>query len=150
MLTISQLAAYAGVTVRAVRHYHTKGLLPEPTRDNATGEALQTLKGHSGPVTGVAFAADGNLFMRVPDLQGYVDARILRDAENNSFGFVGLKSFYRDDEIVLTRRERGRGPGEKAAPEAAKCVASGCRARTAAERKRALRRGRVAASRFQA
>lgn len=33
MLTISQLAAYAGVTVRAVRHYHTKGLLPEPERD---------------------------------------------------------------------------------------------------------------------
>lgn len=33
MLTISQLAAYAGVTVRAVRHYHAKGLLPEPPRD---------------------------------------------------------------------------------------------------------------------
>jgi DNA-binding transcriptional MerR regulator len=35
MLTISQLAAYAGVTVRAVRHYHTKGLLPEPARDHS-------------------------------------------------------------------------------------------------------------------
>jgi len=33
MLTISQLAAYAGVTVRAVRHYHHIGLLPEPERD---------------------------------------------------------------------------------------------------------------------
>ena len=33
MLTISQLAAYAGVTVRAVRHYHQIGLLPEPQRD---------------------------------------------------------------------------------------------------------------------
>ena len=33
MLTISQLAAYAGVTVRAVRHYHARGLLPEPERD---------------------------------------------------------------------------------------------------------------------
>jgi DNA-binding transcriptional MerR regulator len=33
MLTISQLASYAGVTVRAVRHYHAKGLLPEPERD---------------------------------------------------------------------------------------------------------------------
>jgi DNA-binding transcriptional MerR regulator len=33
MLTISQLAAYAGVTVRAVRHYHQIGLLPEPERD---------------------------------------------------------------------------------------------------------------------
>jgi DNA-binding transcriptional MerR regulator len=33
VLTISQLASYAGVTVRAVRHYHHVGLLPEPERD---------------------------------------------------------------------------------------------------------------------
>ncbi|KAA8887155.1 MerR family transcriptional regulator [Nocardia colli] len=33
MLTISQLAATAGVTVRTVRHYHHVGLLPEPERD---------------------------------------------------------------------------------------------------------------------
>lgn len=35
MLTIGQLAAYAGVTVRAVRHYHAKGLLREPERDHS-------------------------------------------------------------------------------------------------------------------
>jgi DNA-binding transcriptional MerR regulator len=35
MLTIGQLAAYAGVTVRAVRHYHAKGLLAEPVRDTS-------------------------------------------------------------------------------------------------------------------
>ena len=35
MLTISQLASYAGVTVRAVRHYHATGLLPEPERDRS-------------------------------------------------------------------------------------------------------------------
>lgn len=35
MLTISQIAAYAGVTVRAVRHYHARGLLPEPARDSS-------------------------------------------------------------------------------------------------------------------
>ncbi|NUP78238.1 MAG: MerR family transcriptional regulator [Nonomuraea sp.] len=35
MLTIGELAAYAGVTVRAVRHYHAKGLLPEPERDRS-------------------------------------------------------------------------------------------------------------------
>ena len=33
MLTIGQLASYAGVTIRAVRHYHQVGLLPEPPRD---------------------------------------------------------------------------------------------------------------------
>ena len=36
MLTIGELAAYAGVTIRAVRHYHHVGLLPEPER-NASG-----------------------------------------------------------------------------------------------------------------
>jgi DNA-binding transcriptional MerR regulator len=33
VLTIGQLATYAGVTIRAVRHYHQIGLLPEPDRD---------------------------------------------------------------------------------------------------------------------
>ena len=47
MLSIGQLASYAGVTVRAVRHYHAKGLLPEPERDRANGMV--------GTVTGVAF-----------------------------------------------------------------------------------------------
>ena len=35
LLTISQLAAYVGVTVRAVRHYHALGLLAEPIRDSS-------------------------------------------------------------------------------------------------------------------
>ncbi|MGA5759610.1 MerR family transcriptional regulator [Nonomuraea bangladeshensis] len=34
MLTIGELASYAGVSVRTVRHYHAKGLLPEPERDH--------------------------------------------------------------------------------------------------------------------
>ncbi len=33
MLTIGGLASYAGVTIRAVRHYHQIGLLEEPKRD---------------------------------------------------------------------------------------------------------------------
>src|SRR3569833_1945090 len=36
MLTIGQLASYAGVSIRAVRHYHQVGLMPEPER-NASG-----------------------------------------------------------------------------------------------------------------
>jgi DNA-binding transcriptional MerR regulator len=35
MLTIGRLAAYAGVTVRAVRHCHRIGLMPEPARDRS-------------------------------------------------------------------------------------------------------------------
>ena len=32
-ITIGQLAKYAGVTIKAVRHYHQRGLLKEPPRD---------------------------------------------------------------------------------------------------------------------
>jgi DNA-binding transcriptional MerR regulator len=35
MLTIGQLAGYVGVTVRAVRHYHQRGLLAEAARDSS-------------------------------------------------------------------------------------------------------------------
>jgi DNA-binding transcriptional MerR regulator len=35
VLTIGQVAAYAGVTVRAVRHYHQRELLAEPARDSS-------------------------------------------------------------------------------------------------------------------
>lgn len=35
MITIGRLADYAGVTVKAVRHYHERGLLPEPGRDSS-------------------------------------------------------------------------------------------------------------------
>ena len=34
-LTIGQLAEYAGVTIKAVRHYHRRGLLHEPPRDKS-------------------------------------------------------------------------------------------------------------------
>jgi DNA-binding transcriptional MerR regulator len=35
MITIGQLAKYAGVTIKAVRHYHQRGLLEEPPRDSS-------------------------------------------------------------------------------------------------------------------
>jgi DNA-binding transcriptional MerR regulator len=35
LLTIGQLANHCGVTVRAIRHYHRVGLLPEPVRDDS-------------------------------------------------------------------------------------------------------------------
>lgn len=35
MITIGQLANYAGVTIKAVRHYHQRGLLEEPPRDSS-------------------------------------------------------------------------------------------------------------------
>jgi DNA-binding transcriptional MerR regulator len=35
MITIGQLADFAGVTIKAVRHYHERGLLDEPPRDSS-------------------------------------------------------------------------------------------------------------------
>lgn len=35
MITIGQLAAYAGVTMKAIRHYHQRGLLAAPPRDSS-------------------------------------------------------------------------------------------------------------------
>lgn len=35
MITIGRLADYAGVSVKAIRHYHERGLLAEPERDSS-------------------------------------------------------------------------------------------------------------------
>jgi DNA-binding transcriptional MerR regulator len=35
VITIGQLADYAGVTIKAIRHYHQRGLLAEPPRDSS-------------------------------------------------------------------------------------------------------------------
>ncbi len=35
MITIGRLATFAGVTVKAIRHYHERGLLAEPDRDSS-------------------------------------------------------------------------------------------------------------------
>ncbi|MCA2226243.1 MerR family transcriptional regulator [Nonomuraea aurantiaca] len=62
MLTIGELASYAGVTVRAVRHYHAKGLLPEPERDHSgyrrydAGAAVELIKIRTLAEAGVPLA----------------------------------------------------------------------------------------------
>ncbi|MFI7131540.1 MerR family transcriptional regulator [Nonomuraea sp. NPDC050153] len=62
MLTIGELASYAGVTVRAVRHYHAKGLLPEPERDRSgyrrydAGAVVELIKIRTLAAAGVPLA----------------------------------------------------------------------------------------------
>ncbi|GLX02014.1 MerR family transcriptional regulator [Microtetraspora sp. NBRC 16547] len=62
MLTIGELASYAGVTVRAVRHYHAKGLLPEPERDQSgyrrydAGSVIELIKIRTLAQAGVPLA----------------------------------------------------------------------------------------------
>ena len=64
-ITIGQLANYAGVTIKAVRHYHRRGLLAEPRRD-ASGyrrygaeHAIQLIKVRTLADAGVPLAVTG-------------------------------------------------------------------------------------------
>ena len=67
MLTISQLAAYAGVTVRTVRHYHQQGLLAEPARD-ASGYRRYDGQAVADLLRVRTLAASGVPLTRVKDL----------------------------------------------------------------------------------
>ncbi|RZT17426.1 DNA-binding transcriptional MerR regulator [Kribbella sp. VKM Ac-2569] len=72
MLTISQLAAHAGVTVRAVRHYHKIGLLPEPERDHSgyraydAGAVVRLIRIHTLADAGVPLARVQELLDAAP------------------------------------------------------------------------------------
>lgn len=73
MLTISRLAAYAGVTVRAVRHYHRIGLLPEPGRDRSgyrvydAAAVVRLIRIHTLAAAGVPLARVQQLLDAGPD-----------------------------------------------------------------------------------
>jgi DNA-binding transcriptional MerR regulator len=73
LITIGQLAAYAGVTIKAVRVYHDRGLLPEPPRD-ASGyrrydahHAIQLVKIKTLVDAGVPLARVAGLLVAPPD-----------------------------------------------------------------------------------
>jgi DNA-binding transcriptional MerR regulator len=73
MITIGQLAAYAGVTIKAVRHYHQRGLLAEPPRDSSgyrrynAGHAIQLVKIKTLAAAGVPLARINELLAADPD-----------------------------------------------------------------------------------
>jgi DNA-binding transcriptional MerR regulator len=73
MITIGQLAAYAGVTVKAVRHYHKRGLLEEPPRDSSgyrrytADHAIDLIKIKTLAEAGVPLARIKELLTAEPD-----------------------------------------------------------------------------------
>jgi DNA-binding transcriptional MerR regulator len=67
MITIGQLASYAGVTVKAVRVYHARGLLPEPPRD-ASGYRRYTAEDAISLVKIRTLAEAGVPLARIRDL----------------------------------------------------------------------------------
>ncbi|MDA3629736.1 MerR family transcriptional regulator [Saccharopolyspora sp. WRP15-2] len=111
MLTIGELASHAGVTVRAVRHYHAKGLLPEPERDRAgyrrydAGAVIELVKIRTLAEAGVPLArvrellrADQEEFAAaVADIDARLRAEI-RQRQRHRERIVGLSS---GDSLVL-------------------------------------------------
>ena len=72
-ITIGQLAAYAGVTIKAVRHYHQRGLLEEPPRDSSgyrrytANHAIDLVKIKTLAEAGVPLARIKELLAANPD-----------------------------------------------------------------------------------
>jgi DNA-binding transcriptional MerR regulator len=73
MITIGQLADYAGVTIKAIRHYHKRGLLEEPPRDSSgyrrytAQHAIQLVKIRTLAEAGVPLARIKELLAAGPD-----------------------------------------------------------------------------------
>ena len=67
MITIGQLARYVGVSIKTIRVYHDKGLLPEPDRDSSgyrrygANDAIDLIKIRTLAEAGVPLARIGDL-----------------------------------------------------------------------------------------
>jgi DNA-binding transcriptional MerR regulator len=90
MITIGQLAAYAGVTIKAVRHYHKRGLLEEPSRDSSgyrrytTQHAIDLVKIKTLAEAGVPLARIKELFTAEPDQFGSAMTEIDRNLQERA------------------------------------------------------------------
>ncbi|MEU2432395.1 MerR family transcriptional regulator [Streptomyces sp. NPDC007861] len=77
MTTIGQLARYVGVSIKTIRVYHAKGLLPEPDRDASgyrrygAGDAIDLIKIRTLAEAGVPLA-------RIRDLRSATDEEYQR------------------------------------------------------------------------
>src|SRR6267154_1751261 len=94
MITIGQLAGYAGVTIKAVRHYHQRGLLEEPPRD-ASGyrrysaeHAIELVKIKTLAEAGVPLARITELLAADPDRFAAAIAEIDRNLRERVADFL--------------------------------------------------------------
>ncbi|MGW6374436.1 MerR family transcriptional regulator [Rhodococcus sp. NPDC055112] len=99
MITIGQLADYAGVTTKAVRHYHERGLIAEPDRDSSgyrrytAQDAIDLVKIRTLADAGVPLARIKDLLDAGPDALTAAIAEIDRNLR---------------DRIAQLRRTRGQ------------------------------------------
>src|SRR5688572_4370644 len=99
MITIGQLARYAGVTIKAVRHYHKVGLLAEPSRD-ASGYRRYTARDAVDLVKIRTLAEAGVPLVRVKEL-------LAADAEEFASSVVQIdEALRRREEEIRAARER--------------------------------------------
>jgi DNA-binding transcriptional MerR regulator len=90
MITIGQLAAYAGVTIKAVRHYHQRGLLEEPPRDSSgyrrysAEDAIRLIKIKTLAEAGVPLARIKELLAADPDRFAVAMAEIDRNLQGKA------------------------------------------------------------------
>jgi DNA-binding transcriptional MerR regulator len=90
MITIGQLAAYAGVTIKAVRHYHERGLLEEPSRDSSgyrrysAQQAIDLVKIKTLAEAGVPLARIKELLAASPDRFAAAIAEIDRNLQERA------------------------------------------------------------------
>src|SRR5664279_3937530 len=90
VITIGQLAGYAGVTIKTVRHYHQRGLLAEPPRD-ASGyrrytarDAIDLVKVRTLAEAGVPLARIKELLTAEPDHFAAAISEIDHDLEQRA------------------------------------------------------------------
>ncbi|WP_433579187.1 MerR family transcriptional regulator [Nocardia brasiliensis] len=85
MITIGRLADFAGVSTKAIRHYHERGLLPEPDRDSSgyrrytAQDAIDLVKIRTLAEAGVPLARVKNLLDTDPETLAAAIAEIDRD-----------------------------------------------------------------------
>jgi DNA-binding transcriptional MerR regulator len=94
LLTIGQLAAFAGVTIKAVRHYHRRGLLEEPPRDSSgyrrysAEHAIELVKIRTLADAGVPLARIKDLLTADPGRFATAIAEIDRTLRQRAEGLV--------------------------------------------------------------
>ncbi len=92
MITIGRLADYAGVTIKAIRHYHRLGLLAEPPRDSSgyrsysAADALTLVKIRTLAEAGVPLARVKDLLAADPEQFSTAIAEIDRSLQTRAEG----------------------------------------------------------------
>jgi len=90
MITIGRLAEYAGVTIKAIRHYHRLGLLTEPPRDTSgyrnysAADALTLVKIKTLAEAGVPLARVKDLLAADPEQLNTAIAEIDRTLQTRA------------------------------------------------------------------